>query len=147
MTRRELDAGAAGVRLYSSWICRQVSCLPAPETAALCNARPSRSYRNLSLPGEFLQFAMLADEILATIMERPGISAPEIRAAFPAINRNSVASAIGRLREDGRIENAGRGGTYRSAEAKAPDHRAAAGRTWRQGSIAPAPLARLMAGR
>ena len=40
---------------------------------------------------------MLTDEILAIIMERPGISAPEIRAAFPTINRNSLAGAIGRL--------------------------------------------------
>jgi hypothetical protein len=30
---------------------------------------------------------MLADEILATITERPGIKATEIRAAFPDVNR------------------------------------------------------------
>jgi hypothetical protein len=53
---------------------------------------------------------MLAGEILATIMERPGILAPEIRAASPTTNRSSVQSAIGRLREDGRIERAGRAG-------------------------------------
>jgi DNA-binding FadR family transcriptional regulator len=90
---------------------------------------------------------MLADEILATIMERPGISAPEIRAAFPTITRNCVASAIGRLREDGRIENAGRGGTYRAAETKAPEPAPARRPMPLQSSITPASLARLMAGR
>jgi predicted transcriptional regulator len=88
---------------------------------------------------------MLADEILATIMDRPGISAPEIRAAFPDVSRNSVASAIGRLREDGSIENAGRG-TYRAVQAGVPKLSPATPPR-RQSIIAPASLARLMAGR
>ena len=89
---------------------------------------------------------MLADEILATIMDRPGISAPEIRAAFPDVSRNSVASAIGRLREDGSIENAGRG-AYRGAVLAEVPKLTPATPSRRQSIIAPASLARLMAGR
>ena len=88
---------------------------------------------------------MLADEILVTIFERPGISAPEIRAAFPDVNRFDVASAIGRLREDGSIENAGRG-TYRAVEAETPEL-SPVRPSWRQGSIPLPTKARMMAGR
>ena len=88
---------------------------------------------------------MLADEILATIMVRPGIKAPEIRAAFPTINRNSLADAIGRLLEDATIMTVS-GGRYRAVKAETPKQTPA--RPMRlQSSIAPASLARFIAGR
>jgi hypothetical protein len=88
---------------------------------------------------------MLADEILATILERPGITAPEIRAVFPDTNRNSVGGAISHLREEGLIVSTGRG-AYRAAEAEPPEP-ATPRAPRRQSSIEPVPLARLMAGR
>jgi hypothetical protein len=88
---------------------------------------------------------MLADEILATIMDRPGISAPEIRAAFPTINRNSLADAIGRLLEDATIVTVSRG-RYRAVKAETPKQTPARPMPL-QSSITPASLARLMAGR
>ena len=88
---------------------------------------------------------MLTDAILAIIMDRPGISAPEIRAAFPTINRNSLADAIGRLLEDATIVTVSRG-RYRAVKAETPKQTPA--RPMRlQSSMAPASLARLMAGR
>ena len=88
---------------------------------------------------------MIADDILETIFERPGISAPEIRAAFPDVNRKSVAGAIGRLLEDATIVTVSRG-RYRAVKAETPKQTPA--RPMRlQSSMAPASLARLMAGR
>jgi predicted transcriptional regulator of viral defense system len=87
---------------------------------------------------------MLAERILAVIIEQRGISMPELRAAFPDVNPNSVSSAIGRLREEGFIICAHRG-TYRPAERKLREP--ASGQSWRAGEIPPPPLARLMAGR
>ena len=88
---------------------------------------------------------MLADEILATILERPGITAPEIRAVFPDVNRNSLGSAISFLRDEGFVISTARG-TYRAAPSEAPEpEKPRAPR--RQSTIAPVPLARLMARR
>jgi hypothetical protein len=78
-------------------------------------------------------------------MDRPGISAPEIRAAFPTINRNSLADAIGRLLEDATIVTVSRG-RYRAVKAETPKQTPARPMPLKS-SITPASLARLMAGR
>ena len=88
---------------------------------------------------------MLADLVLATIFEHPGITAPEIRAVFPDVNRNSVGSAIGLLRDEGFVISTERG-RYRPAPSEAPE-RGAPRAPRRQSDIGPVPLARLMAGR
>ena len=91
---------------------------------------------------------MIADNILATILERPGISAEQIRAAFPNVNPKTVGSSITLLRDEGWVECTGRG-VYRPVRAVAPT--LAPTLTPMpprpQSSIAPAPMARLMAGR
>lgn len=93
---------------------------------------------------------MLADEILALVFERPGISAEEIRSEIPNVDPNTVRRSIGVLRGEGWIESVARG-TYRAVPAvelpplahlvMSPQRRK------RDSSIAPAPMARLMAGR
>jgi hypothetical protein len=50
-----------------------------------------------------IPFDMIADRVLALIIEHPGISMPELKAALRDVNRNSVGNAIGMLREQGFI--------------------------------------------
>lgn len=90
---------------------------------------------------------MIADDILATILERPsGITAGQIRAAFPAINPKTVSSSITLLRDEGWVERTGRG-IYRPMKAQAPNKVVLPMPPPQSSSIAPASMARLMAGR
>ena len=86
---------------------------------------------------------MIADRVLSLIIEQPGISITELRAALRDVNRNSVGTAIGMLREQGFILRTHRG-TYRSPNAVALEPKPT---VWPQGGITPVPLSRLMAGR
>ena len=91
---------------------------------------------------------MIADDILAAIFEHPGITAEQIRAAFPTINPKTVASSITLLRDEGFIERTGRG-VYRPIQAEVPALALAVTPMppRQQSTIAAAPMARLMAGR
>jgi hypothetical protein len=87
---------------------------------------------------------MIADDVLAAVFERPGITAAEIRAAFPTINPNTLSSCITLLYDEGFIERAG-GGAYRPVPTEVAKVQPM--RPKRPSTIAPASMARLMAGR
>jgi len=65
---------------------------------------------------------LFQDQILAIISAQPGISIADIREALPDVKRNSIVSAVARLRESGRIERVGVG-AYRVARSDNPERK------------------------